>query len=496
MVLSATDREAGTLASPMTGLGPRESGARRQVARAFVGMASAMALLAAQCGAPGAEAPTPTAVPEPAVVVAAEATAAADPTIARATTESSVATTAPPPTSTPPPTPTPQPRPTDTPIPAPTATPTPASIPTPTPTPAPAGVVEVLIGATDGGAVTLGADAAPDVTLHIPAGALAEDTTVQIRRFGLGQAPEGIDPAAIAGPAYDFQPSGLEFREPVTVAFRFGLEDIAGFDLSEGIPLLLVLFRGDDGEWTILENTRTEVRLAEGFLRVSGETRHFSAGVVIRGGLAAHLVPSVMENVPVGTTFSPVVTVANLSHSSDVKISKAAYSVYLSQHLSVAGPKESGPVTLFPSNTRDMQPAPTFKCDSAGTGFYQVDVHWERQPGALEVLAQQFDRLKTPPKVLTIDDLVRLMPLLLFGQAECVAAGGGGGTGTSLDLRFIYAFRYKGTWIPSDQVKLAPGRTRAAPRTGTCAAAWPSRSTDSNTPIRTAMGVVSERPAS
>ncbi len=371
--------------------------------------------------APATIQPSPTVTPEPAP--------AAEPEPAATTASRPAIKEQPTPTSAPPP----------------TATATPPS----TPTPGPA-VVEALVTAAEGATLELLIDDVPAVTLEIPPNALAQDTTVTILELSSEDRPAELVDGESADFYYRLEPAGLELLEPAVLTLRVDSGDISGPSLEDGIPALIPLLRGSDGAWSMLANARTEVQIGSGFMTVVGETAHFSEGVIVRAGLAAHMVPSVIAKpIAIGSTFSAAITVANTSHVDEIEITKVTYSVYLAQAISVVGSTEVGKFMLYTRSVRAVDPPPTYRCDSPGTGFYQATIYWQNKGGALEAFLSE--KFKGGARI-TLDDLIRAMPMLLFGQVEC-EVGGRGRAGVA--VQFITAFRYKKTWIPSDQIRIA-----------------------------------------
>jgi hypothetical protein len=119
------------------------------------------------------------------------------------------------------------------------APPPPAAPPTPAPTPNPPSVpapVSATIGAAGG---TLNG---PDgVQLVIPAGALAQDTTIRIARSSTG-APGAPSEWTAAAPAIEITPHDLAFAQPVTI--RMPLTAPAGATETD------VLVASPSGDWT------------------------------------------------------------------------------------------------------------------------------------------------------------------------------------------------------------------------------------------------------
>ena len=95
-------------------------------------------------------------------------------------------------------------------------------------TDADADVGGVLVSATAGGTVVSDDGS---FTLEVPPGALAEDTTISIRRITPSELPESLNADAFGEPFYRLEPEGLQFSEPVRT--QIVLEDQQPTDVAE-----------------------------------------------------------------------------------------------------------------------------------------------------------------------------------------------------------------------------------------------------------------------
>jgi len=111
------------------------------------------------------------------------------------------------------------------------------------------------ISAAAGGEVSLGG-----VTLAIPGGALATDTTVTIEVLDKADQPGAAD---IVADVFDFGPDGTEFSKPVTLEF-----DAGDIKVPSGKQAVIAFLDGND--WTTLEDSE----LAGG--KITATTTHFT----------------------------------------------------------------------------------------------------------------------------------------------------------------------------------------------------------------------------
>ena len=108
--------------------------------------------------------------------------------------------------------------------------------------PPPSGVpAEATVG--PGGGTVAGETRA--MVLVIPAGALDEEVTIKIT-------PDTATthPWAIAGTVYQFEPAGLEFRQPATLSIRYDPAQVTSSDPARGIAL----HRIDGDDWLELDS--------------------------------------------------------------------------------------------------------------------------------------------------------------------------------------------------------------------------------------------------
>ena len=160
-------------------------------------------------------------------------------------------------------------------------TPTPTPTPTPSPTPQPTatsrfegvasiGSVATTITFGEGGSIT-----ASDGRLEIafPAGAVSEDTIVAVTTLDW---TEGL--------AYRLEPDGLVLDKSASVTLTVTADDVGEtldpdgnpYDLTQGMPGLVVLLESSTGELEQLDDTTISTELGSGVYTVTGELSHFS----------------------------------------------------------------------------------------------------------------------------------------------------------------------------------------------------------------------------
>jgi len=147
--------------------------------------------------------------------------------------------------------------------------------PPPPPPPAQGGVV-TAVGHAAGTAVSQAIGAAGGqivlegglVTLDVPAGALAQATTLTAQPI-TNHAHGGT------GPAWRFGPEGVQFAKPVTLNFRYGDGDVAG----AAPEALGIAFQRADGVWEWVQNPVLDTAARQ----VRVQATHFSDWALVRG---------------------------------------------------------------------------------------------------------------------------------------------------------------------------------------------------------------------
>ena len=271
-----------------------------------------------------------------------------------------------------------------------TAKPTPTATSEPTVAPTPRGPrVQALIPAADGGGLQLGVGNQASISIEIPPNALPEDTAISIRQLSRDELSEDIGLLGPVGAVYRLEPEGLEFAAPVTVTVRLPAAEPREFDPAEGVRSVVVLLRGAGGVWDILRDSVVEVDLASGSMTVTGQTEHFSETVVVDGPVQVKFEPGKASR-PMGGTWPVNITVTNLSSESLVTVNSITFSAGGAVSLPETKPAPVGDLKIGAS--RSISPAPTFKCQSVGSGSYSGLTRWilpDGVPGLISVLATE-----------------------------------------------------------------------------------------------------------
>ncbi len=112
------------------------------------------------------------------------------------------------------------------------------------------------ITALEGGTLSTPSGAA---SIDIPAGALAEDTTITITSLGVDDQPDAEN---LGSDVYEFGPDGTEFLAPVTISL------VLDVDVPEKMQAVLAVLDGE--EWTTVEGSALDGNT------VAGQVTHFS----------------------------------------------------------------------------------------------------------------------------------------------------------------------------------------------------------------------------
>jgi hypothetical protein len=128
----------------------------------------------------------------------------------------------------------------------------------------------VVITSTSGGEVS---SLDGSVKIKIPPGSFEGELEVTLERVSPDNYPSELDGMAILGDLYELGPDGTVFDDPITIVRRFDADEI-GVDLSEGLPVVVLLNRDSDGNWSALEDGIVDEE--NGQVVVSAQTTHFS----------------------------------------------------------------------------------------------------------------------------------------------------------------------------------------------------------------------------
>lgn len=270
------------------------------------------------------------------------------------------------------------------------------------------------------------ASADGSLTLAVPAGALAQSTTLTIAPLTAAQMP-----AAFAGmdipQAYDLGPDGLTFSKPITVSLYAG----PSTPQSDGSIRLTIddLLTTHAGEVEPLDSLRVVSRGDSTF--IVGDLRHFSPVVQRRktgNGSVTFGLYDVPSEAEVGVLFNVMIKAVAAG------ISPAFLAV--GERRDVSNEVPSNPVRrvgsvveiLAPLNLDHVEDSPQYRCESVGTGTISIIVivivkHPREDVGfdAQDVSAQ-LDR--------TLNCVAPAPPILRI--LTVVRTGSGSGTVTSL----------------------------------------------------------------
>lgn len=151
------------------------------------------------------------------------------------------------------------------------------------------------IVATDGG-VLVSEDGL--FALHVPAGALAQDTEFSVTNVESADLPGPLAGVEVRGAVHDVQPSGIEFATPATV-LRWVDPQAVGFSATEARVINLVS-ASDDGEFEALGNAMV-LDFGDDVL-VSGTTDHLTDFLAM-GTPNTGINTEALESVPLARDF-------------------------------------------------------------------------------------------------------------------------------------------------------------------------------------------------
>ncbi|MFC1917655.1 hypothetical protein ACFLXH_03280 [Chloroflexota bacterium] len=248
-------------------------------------------------------------------------------------------------------------------------------------------IVEQGIKAADGGTVS---DNDGRITIEVPPDAFPADTIIQASIVPKEEWAEDVKALEPVGPVFMLNAGDVAFSKPVTVTLSLDANDLKDRGLPEGTyPACLVFTKSGEGSWDILNNVTTEVDVDTGKILITGETSHFSEAVVHATDIASAMVPESVEKA-VGESWTPIITVYNLSESRTYELVYTYYEGYLS--VESIGPEEPEKFSLGPGESTILDPLPIYECQSAGTGKYfaQIGVgvdtgYWELFKNMLRV---------------------------------------------------------------------------------------------------------------
>lgn len=298
-----------------------------------------------------------------------------------------------------------------------TAAPTSPPAAAPTSAAAPTALAEESISAAAGGTVRVGTAEDSPLTLDIPPGALAEDTTISITESPPSAWSGGMKAVNPVGPVYRLEPAGLVLAEPATITLQLSQADLPGFDLESGVPAMVLLTRSTDGGWEILPEPATSIDLATDTLTVSATISHFTEAALQKTDISVTMDPLEVKE-PKGATFEPAVTAANASEAG------GAYGTFFytaTGAVAVSGDFRSYETVIGPGETTGPFPEPVYECTDVGPGTYEARFIWTAN-------SEEIDWVRA---LLTLGESVSAGPISgtasATGSADCVAPTTGSG---------------------------------------------------------------------
>jgi hypothetical protein len=177
---------------------------------------------------------------------------------------------------------------------------------------------------------------------------------------------EGLE---ILGDLFELGPDGTTFDDPITIVRRFGASEL-GVDLTEGLPVIVLLSRDSDGNWDVLEDGIVDEE--NGQVVVTATTTHFSQNAAVTTvQLSGHtvpvrLIPSSFEKVK-GQSQEARLEVGEGDQFKDKLVSIPQWNTSDRQILYAAVVTEEGVATLT--------------CNEKGTSDYSADfaLSWESE---------------------------------------------------------------------------------------------------------------------
>ena len=193
---------------------------------------------------------------------------------------------------------------------------------------------------------------------------------------GDGETPPELAALDIRGKFYELGPDGTQFDVPVTIT-RFVDPATAGFDLSLGIPAIVLASRSADGSWEWLDDQAVEFDGSR--LVVTATTTHFSTVTAFGGAVHVLLQPPTVA-LDVGATFMAGFGVfAGKGVQVDVEAAATALATGTVGYVSSYGLLKDFP-DLVNVSSREID---TFSCAQPGEGTYGFKVGIEEVLGGV-----------------------------------------------------------------------------------------------------------------
>ncbi len=133
------------------------------------------------------------------------------------------------------------------------------------------------------------------ITLTVPQGAMADNTTVAIKES------EEVSPENGIGKVYSLTPEGTQFTKPVALSFHYTDKDAAKTPPSR----MAIAFKKDDNTWQVVPT----INIDEATKTITTETLHFSEWTLLE-------IPSITNFTPDNGIEGTVVTITGTNFSS------------------------------------------------------------------------------------------------------------------------------------------------------------------------------------
>jgi hypothetical protein len=260
----------------------------------------------------------------------------------------------------------------------------------------PSTVDGVVIISSSGGEVS-----SPDnsIKIEIPPGSFEGELEVTLQRVNPEDYPPELEGLEILGDLFELGPDGTTFDDPITIVRRFGASEL-GVDLTEGLPLIMLLSRDNNGEWSLLEEGF--VTEENGQVVVTATTTHFSHTA------AATTVHFMGHDVPV--QLDPPTVQKPKGSSKLVKIKVGENDEFQSNLTDDTAWRTSAPEILHATNIANYS---TLTCREVGNSDYFADLEFTWDDNSTEGLRRLFKELTGPE--------ANIYKTTLQGKAQCTA---------------------------------------------------------------------------
>jgi len=215
------------------------------------------------------------------------------------------------------------------------------------------------------------------VTLDVPAGALAQDTTITVRPVQGSQVPSDVAQLEPLGNVYSLGPDGTRFAKPVHITMGFNTDNVGVSDPSK-LWLPLPLVRASDGTKSGFDNPLVTLDTRTHSLHAAGDISHFSTVTLVKGVATGRLDPDSVTSTYPGSAWTATVTVANIGNGHfGIDYDLFVYEVSESSTqpvavLPVTHPSGHGNGVAVGSS-RATSPPSQFVCGGTGNGTYTIN---------------------------------------------------------------------------------------------------------------------------